>query len=969
MNYLIQGTTGAGKTWYALRAAYLICERQIPFSEIQFHLDSVSDSDIANFLRSERCVHFQVNAATTFEDFITTATLNAFSSSLSSTPVNKPLVDLLLRASNSTRSYAVIFDDIDRADIGLFLGPLVATLSLRHYTMLTKPSEPLTVPNNVTFFFTASSGYRTSQAPISFLTAMDGIKTLDSSDRPLRRVYKGQGLTKAFQLANRLMTRSNQFIADSQLSTSGLLSDSFQLGAGYFIVGTDQPLDRILRNIREKFKYFVDPFIRSLWRDGILSEDPCEFLDSLEVDIEGEILAESHITGVSKIAIETGNVFPHWGPETAYTFLTSEINAKAPKELKPRDVMEAVIDAMLCNGLLPLDYVFSELLMNQDIGWVENERIIGERGAYLIEESRARDFVYLTPKGDKKAPHAFYSTDSTSGWHSDLGPAAYRFRYNGSSGDKIFVPLNGFRKKSMTIETSRLSDTGNAAVAYRSCYRLVHAYLSNLESAYRSLATSKPAYSDLADYVFIEKLYHAALHDVVRRTKGSESEKYFEYCKRILSLRSLWQTEGSSIAVDCKAFELLRCGNSSADDISDLHRLSTDQIQIEFRKVPLMTQSRDYQALMDGLNVHQIIFQGPPGTSKTFESKRLILRSLNPSAECLRSENPDRDDIDHDLSPFKLNQSDYSDPEMSPALDRGGWDLVQFHPAYSYEDFIRGIQVTAHNGQPVYKTVNRIFGNIAELAKVAHNRCNGVDSPKFYLLVDEINRADLATVFGELIYGLEYRNSRMSTPYAVMSQSQGTESFEIEVSTNLYLIGTMNTADKSIGTMDYAIRRRFLFIDSPVDRNVVVHAQQSYSNDRQDDSIETLLFDAVQHIFDVPTFFNDDYHRNDVRIGHTFFLRTSSERYAEHMAERIAYQVVPILREYVRDGILYPVNKLESQSPHSTSLLPGDKDNIPAIGRQLLFYATHMGEFISNELISEATVYEYVLSICHELEL
>lgn len=75
-------------------------------------------------------------------------------------------------------------------------------------------------------------------------------------------------------------------------------------------------------------------------------------------------------------------------------------------------------------------------------------------------------------------------------------------------------------------------------------------------------------------------------------------------------------------------------------------------------------------------------------------------------------------------------------------------------------------EVKADGGLPSYNSVNRILGKIAEFAKIAE-KANPDEPPKFYLVIDEINRANIATVFGELIYGLEYRDSKVSTPYEV----------------------------------------------------------------------------------------------------------------------------------------------------------------------------------------------------------
>ncbi|MCI1723630.1 MAG: AAA family ATPase [Lachnospiraceae bacterium] len=193
------------------------------------------------------------------------------------------------------------------------------------------------------------------------------------------------------------------------------------------------------------------------------------------------------------------------------------------------------------------------------------------------------------------------------------------------------------------------------------------------------------------------------------------------------------------------------------------------------------------------------------------------------------------------------------------------WDIIQFHPSYTYEDFVRGISVSASeanaseiNGriiegdtekykfiysQPVpvmYKTVNRTLGKMARIARQYYNSENPENSKKFYLVIDEINRANLATVFGELIYALEYRDSEVATPYTVEGDDR------LQIPNNLYVVGTMNTADKSIASIDYAIRRRFLFFPVLPDIKVVFSKVDNWENSK-----ELRLFHFVDRIFDI----------------------------------------------------------------------------------------------------------------------
>ena len=154
----------------------------------------------------------------------------------------------------------------------------------------------------------------------------------------------------------------------------------------------------------------------------------------------------------------------------------------------------------------------------------------------------------------------------------------------------------------------------------------------------------------------------------------------------------------------------------------------------------------------------QVIFQGPPGTGKTYVAQVL--------ARCLAG----------------------SDARVK---------LVQFHPSYAYEDFVQGFRPALVDGQPVF---NLTEGPLLRAAKQARNE---PDSDHF-LVIDEINRGNLAKVFGELYFLLEYRDQKMDLQYS-------DDPFSLPE--NLYIIGTMNTADRSIALVDLALRRRFYFVE------------------------------------------------------------------------------------------------------------------------------------------------------------
>jgi len=134
--------------------------------------------------------------------------------------------------------------------------------------------------------------------------------------------------------------------------------------------------------------------------------------------------------------------------------------------------------------------------------------------------------------------------------------------------------------------------------------------------------------------------------------------------------------------------------------------------------------------------------------------------------------------------------------------------FVQFHPSYDYSDFVEGIKPELLNGQVILSVKNGVFKQFClDAAKNSHQ--------KYVFIIDEINRADLSRVFGELFFGLEeeYRNKPITTQYAYLQKEKAKEANvtyqEFTIPDNIYIIGTMNDIDRSVESMDFALRRRF----------------------------------------------------------------------------------------------------------------------------------------------------------------
>ena len=350
----------------------------------------------------------------------------------------------------------------------------------------------------------------------------------------------------------------------------------------------------------------------------------------------------------------------------------------------------------------------------------------------------------------------------------------------------------------------------------------------------------------------------------------------------------------------------------------------------------------------------QIILQGPPGTGKTREAKRIAKALLG------------------------LGENDSLEGNEQ-------FKLIQFHPSYSYEDFVRGIVAkpneegngivyTAENkvlaefakkamGAPFVEPIKEDFINFLEEKKkekgegmlfdqktkykeikdknknnkmvkslyfslknaedkwIDDQRAIPIDTfcienlddefknfyagpnwegpwksitdyfiywaknfrieKPFVLIIDEINRANLSAVLGELIYALEYRGEAVQSMYAIEGENN------LILPPNLYIIGTMNTADRSVGHIDYAIRRRFAFV------NVL---PKDLTNELGD-NFATELFEEVSNLFN--TNLSPEFKKEEVQLGHSYFITKHTP-----ISIRWKYEIQPILLEYVKDGIL-----------------------------------------------------------------
>lgn len=243
-----------------------------------------------------------------------------------------------------------------------------------------------------------------------------------------------------------------------------------------------------------------------------------------------------------------------------------------------------------------------------------------------------------------------------------------------------------------------------------------------------------------------------------------------------------------------------------------------------------------------------IILQGAPGVGKTFAAKRLAYSIMG-------------------------------------AKDKDKIGMTQFHQSYSYEDFIMGFRPNG-NG---FELREGLFLEFCKEAKKEENKYN-----KYFFIIDEINRGNLSKIFGELFMLIE--GDKRGKEYAIKLLYNGEEFY---IPSNVYIIGMLNTADKSLAMLDYALRRRFAFVDMI----------PAYENERFKEYIDG--FENQNYLSLIDTIIelnkeisNDTSLGNGFRIGHSYLMMEDTGVIDDDFLNSIIdYEVTPLLEEYWFDDL------------------------------------------------------------------
>ena len=460
--------------------------------------------------------------------------------------------------------------------------------------------------------------------------------------------------------------------------------------------------------------------------------------------------------------------------------------------------------------------------------WIASERVNEERAA-MAESARKKAGEAI---GDKDIPTVHYwiysPGDNACMWEEFYNSGIIAIGW-GEVGDlSVFTTKNDMKQR------------------MKECFGAAHSYKNAVHATWQFANDMQPG-----DIVFVKKGMHRIVgKGVVTSGYMFDASRHDEY-KNIREMywtdKGDWEHPGQAVM---KTLTDITSYTEYVEKLNALFETETsdeagEEVEMQY---PPYTQDdflnevymskNNYQLLVNLLrNKKNIIIQGAPGVGKTFAAKRLAYSMMG-----------------------------VKDPDRVM--------MVQFHQSYSYEDFIMGFRPSSAG----FELKKGPFYNFCKNAEIDLEN-------DYFFIIDEINRGNLSKIFGELFMLIE--NDKRGVPLQLIYSDE-----KFSVPENVYIIGMMNTADRSLAMLDYALRRRFAFFEfSPAFGTDGFRLYRQQKNNRKFDN----LIAAIEKLNIVIE--NDETLGRGFCIGHSYFCtdKTIDDMWLNAV---ITYEIVPLLNEY-----------------------------------------------------------------------
>ena len=279
--------------------------------------------------------------------------------------------------------------------------------------------------------------------------------------------------------------------------------------------------------------------------------------------------------------------------------------------------------------------------------------------------------------------------------------------------------------------------------------------------------------------------------------------------------------------------------NESEEDVEEVEKIYPHYTKDDFLSDVYMSEE-EYEKLIGILRIKKnIVLQGAPGVGKTFAAKRLAFSMMGEK------------DVERVM-------------------------MIQFHQSYSYEDFIMGFRPSADG----FELRRGAFYNFCKKAEIDGDN-------DYFFIIDEINRGNLSKIFGELFMLIE--NDKRGVSLQLLYSDE-----KFSVPKNVYIIGMMNTADRSLAMLDYALRRRFAFFE--IKPGFATDGFEAYKLGLENEKFDRLIA-CVENLNNAISI--DESLGEGFCIGHSYFCNLSAETIDEQVLSGIVeYELIPLLKEY-----------------------------------------------------------------------